>query len=298
MGSTFTPFVQQAFPDASLVQNGLVTTGAQSFAGDKTFTGATHLTGGGRGVLPLGAVIATFPHLSGAYITAATTTPDANGFVLCQGQTLASGPMIGAVVPNINNNAFLRGNSTSSNTINGTATRTLSSDNIPTLTSTGTVTNAGTTVATNTGAESSHTHGAGGYTYPGSSVTGSIGGSDGTHTHGDNGHTHQYNNESSSYSLGGATATGGAAAGIGQTTTTGYASINTTGSGHGHGFSLAASSAGITGTSAAGSSHLHTIPSLTVNSGQTVSATYTNASPWSFGIEPPYINAVYLMRVN
>jgi hypothetical protein len=66
-----------------------------------------------RGLIPLGSVIATFPNLTGAYTTTATTTPDANGYVLCQGQTLVAGPMTGAVVPNINNNVFILGNTTS-----------------------------------------------------------------------------------------------------------------------------------------------------------------------------------------
>lgn len=106
-----------------------------------------------RGSIPLGSVIATFPHLTGAYSTVATTTPDSQGFVLCQGQTLVSGPMSGAVIPNINNNAFLRGNATSSATLNSSATRTLVAGNIPTLASTG------TTVANSSGTfDATHSH--------------------------------------------------------------------------------------------------------------------------------------------
>jgi len=73
-----------------------------------------------QGRLPLGSVTATFPVLSGAYTTGATTAADSNGFVLCQGQTIvdATSPMNGVVVPNINNSVFLMG-STTSNTTGG-----------------------------------------------------------------------------------------------------------------------------------------------------------------------------------
>jgi hypothetical protein len=65
--------------------------------------------------IPLGGVIATFPNLSGAYECTATTVPDDEGFVKCNGQTIAdaTSPMNGAEVPNINNDVFLMGNITS-----------------------------------------------------------------------------------------------------------------------------------------------------------------------------------------
>ncbi len=63
------------------------------------------------GQMPIGSVIATFPNLTGAYSTAATTTADAYGFVLCAGQTISdvTSPMNGQAVPNINNSVFLQG---------------------------------------------------------------------------------------------------------------------------------------------------------------------------------------------
>lgn len=75
------------------------------------------------GLLPIGSVLATFPNLSGAYTTSATTTADAYGFVKCVGQTIsdATSPMNGAVVPNINNDVFLKG-STTAGTSGGSAT--------------------------------------------------------------------------------------------------------------------------------------------------------------------------------
>ncbi len=75
------------------------------------------------GVMPLGSVIATFPNLSGAYTTSATTAADAYGFVKCNGQTISdvTSPMNGVVVPNINNTVFLAGNTTAG-TSGGSAT--------------------------------------------------------------------------------------------------------------------------------------------------------------------------------
>lgn len=95
------------------------------------FTGTTSFTGG-PGVLPLGAVVATFPSLTGAYACAATTAADANGFVQCAGQTIAdvTSPMNGAVIPNLNNNAFIMGNLTSG-TAGGANTKTLNSSELP-----------------------------------------------------------------------------------------------------------------------------------------------------------------------
>lgn len=70
------------------------------------------------GHLPIGSVIATFPNLTGAYSTAATTAADACGLVLCGGQTIAdaTSPMNGQVIPNINNSVFLMGYSTAGTT--------------------------------------------------------------------------------------------------------------------------------------------------------------------------------------
>ena len=79
---------------------------------------AGNLSFGTVGYTPLGGVIATFPNLTGAYTTAATTVADANGFVLCQGQTVSdsTSPMNGAVIPNLNSAVFLQGNTTAGGT--------------------------------------------------------------------------------------------------------------------------------------------------------------------------------------
>lgn len=111
----------------------LTVTKGITFSGANTFSGNTS----GRGILPLGAVIATMPHLTGAYSCTATTAADANGFVQCAGQTLvdATSPMNGAVIPNINNDVFLMGNATSG-TAGGANTKTLSTSELPSHTHT------------------------------------------------------------------------------------------------------------------------------------------------------------------
>jgi hypothetical protein len=102
--------------------------GASTFSGDTSFSGLTS----GRGIVPLGAVLATFPSLTGAYACSATTAADSFGFVQCAGQTLvdATSPMNGAVIPNINNNAFLMGNATSGSA-GGSNTKTLTTTELP-----------------------------------------------------------------------------------------------------------------------------------------------------------------------
>ncbi len=84
------------------------------------------------GMLPIGSIIATFPNLTGAYSTVATTVADIYGFVLCGGQTIADGtsPMNGAIVPNINNSVFLMGSSTAGTT-GGSNTTTLTTTQLP-----------------------------------------------------------------------------------------------------------------------------------------------------------------------
>lgn len=81
---------------------------------DLTITG----TVSGRGFLPVGAVLPLMSQLSGATNVTATTAADANGFVVCAGQTIAdaTSPLNGQVIPNINNDVFLMGNSTAGTT--------------------------------------------------------------------------------------------------------------------------------------------------------------------------------------
>ena len=86
----------------------------------------------GYGVIPLGGVIATMSHLTGAYNCTATTAADSNGFVQCNGQTIsdATSPMNGVIIPNINSDVFLMGNTTAGSA-NGSNNTTLTSTQLP-----------------------------------------------------------------------------------------------------------------------------------------------------------------------
>lgn len=216
------------------------------------------------GLMPIGSVIATFPNLSGAYTTSATTTADAYGFVKCNGQTIsdATSPMDGAVVPNINNSVFLAG-STTAGTTGGSATASGVGAHTHTFTSS-------TSVAT-----SSHTH----LFY----------------------HTHQWSYRSLSnlilYSLDSSDPTKNS---IGTADYTALASgVQTTSGGLVNPLYIPTSNqslytAGVaTGApSGSGSTAATDVPSAAT----TVSGT-TASSGSSFSILPPYITAVYLMRV-
>lgn len=136
----------------STITKNLTFSGTHAVSGSSTFSGDTSFTGltSGRGIVPLGAVLATFPSLTGAYACSATTAADANGFVQCAGQTIvdATSPLNGQVIPNINNNAFLMGNATSGSA-GGANAKTLTTTELPTHTH---------TINNDTVAGSSHTH--------------------------------------------------------------------------------------------------------------------------------------------
>lgn len=84
----------------------------------------------GFGVLPIGGITA-LTSLSFFAVTN-TTEADDNGYVLCQGQTIndPTSPMNGVVMPNLSDNRFLRGNSTSGS-VSGSEVFTLTASNIP-----------------------------------------------------------------------------------------------------------------------------------------------------------------------
>ena len=147
----------------STITKNITFSGSNTYSGDSSFTGATS----GRGIVPLGAVIATFPSLTGAYACSATTAADANGFVQCAGQTIvdATSPLNGQVIPNINNNAFLMGNSTSGSA-GGANTKTLTTSELPAHTHTINHGHANTfgLTGTTTFASDGHNHDQGGLT--------------------------------------------------------------------------------------------------------------------------------------
>lgn len=75
------------------------------------------------GLVPIGGVVATIPALAGAYACTATTAADDLGYVVCGGQVIndATSPLNGRTIPNINNDVFLKGHTTS-NTAGGSNT--------------------------------------------------------------------------------------------------------------------------------------------------------------------------------
>jgi len=99
-------------------------------------------------------------HLTGATAVTATTAGDANGYVVCGGQTLsdATSPMNGQIVPNLNNSIFLMGSATAGSTGGGN-TVTLVAGNLPSHSHTINHAHANTFGLTNaTVASSTHTH--------------------------------------------------------------------------------------------------------------------------------------------
>jgi hypothetical protein len=70
------------------------------------------------GLVPIGGVVATIPALAGAYACSATTAADDLGYVVCGGQVIndATSPLNGRTIPNINNDVFLKGHTTSNTT--------------------------------------------------------------------------------------------------------------------------------------------------------------------------------------
>lgn len=223
------------------------------------------------GLLPIGSVVATFPNLSGAYTTAATTVADAYGFVLCQGQTIAdaSSPMNGDVVPNISDSRFIMG-STTGGTTGGNASNqvTLSSANL-----------------------ASHTHN---WSVTSAAVSGS------THQH-NFAHDHQWSFVGNDLVLYGVTTSDSSRTVINNSSSTIYITGQTYSLG---GSSLATSpfntnlSLYTTGAIAAPSGSGAT--AATTTSATTTTVTGTNSSTGSgtaFSILPLYVTAVYVMRI-
>lgn len=79
------------------------------------------------GLIPVGGVVATFPNIPGAWDCTATNISDAMGYVQCNGQLIedTNSPLLDQYVPNINNNVFLAGNTTSG-TVGGSNTKDIS----------------------------------------------------------------------------------------------------------------------------------------------------------------------------
>ena len=299
-------------PDVGTSADFVMTAGAQTIAGAKTFsdeisTDATHL--GGYGLLPVGAIVAYNPgyYTSGNNGSFQISGPAGNsrtqvnaflnskGWYVCNGDpvNVAASPIWNAAgrhLPNLDDGRFLRG-STTAGTQGGSNSITLTAGNIPSLTSSGSVTTTGSTVANTTGNESSHTHGVGSYR-SNASLSNNTGYSKDTHFH-----ELRTGTFSPDRRLVIQAVSAGGNNKLVQTNNNPSSDRNSITNSPGGGSTITLNNSLITGTSGTGSSHNHSIPSLTVNSGQSVSVTYTNGTPTAISILPQYLNTFYIVRV-
>ena len=129
---TLTYFFQDSASDPANISVGEIDCTDVAASGTVTGVVNTSATSTGHGIVPIGAVIALNPSLTGAYTTSSTTTADSNGWVLVEGQTIndATSPMDGVTLPDLTDARFLRG-STSSGSTGGSETFTLAETNLP-----------------------------------------------------------------------------------------------------------------------------------------------------------------------
>jgi len=270
----------------------------------------------GPGVVPVGTMLAVVPTFNANSWQPPATGVIKDGYMRADGGTVpACADCIipaGSVLPDMRTK-YPKGGSTSG-TAGGANTVTIASSNLPThthgySTTTGTEGSHTHAYSTTSGSGTSHTHGDGTYASASGAVTGTIGGSDGTHVHGDTGHAHsQYSDEGKSVqevTAGQGPAIPWNSGGIAmftQSTGTGYAVINSTGSGHGHTFSLSYASNDVSGISGAEASHTHDV-SGTSNTGtlhsHSVSGTTDNGgfADTAMNNEPAYMEVVWVIRI-
>jgi len=165
-GSAFTLSLPSTISNAKTFSGSNTFSGNNTHSGDNTFSGANNFTGNttGRGILPVGAIIAMNTNLTGVTAVTATTAADANGFVVCgsvtQPQVIVdpTSPMNGQTIPNLNDSYFLMGASSSGST-GGANSTTLTTTQLPTHTHTIDHGHSNSfALSNNTVASSSHTH--------------------------------------------------------------------------------------------------------------------------------------------
>lgn len=114
-----------------------------------TFSGSVNITGNGRGIVPLGAIIPMTSGFTGAMAVPASGVVS-NGWIRCDGAAIPGGNTVSGTTPNLTTSIYLRGASTYGGT-GGNNTTTLIEANLPAHTHANTLTNA-------TVGSSSHTH--------------------------------------------------------------------------------------------------------------------------------------------
>ena len=270
------------------VSGSITATNGLSVSGAVNFSGATSAIG----IVPLGTVLATFPNLYGAYNCTATTVADSNGFVVCSGQTITdvSSPMYtvsGTIIPNINNEVFLMGHTTSG-TLGGSNTL-LDHTHTSSLTAAGQTASGDSVLVSNESA--SHTH------PMDHSHTGSVAGA-GTHNHTivDPGHTHTIANGALGGAVLGVSATAGTASG--GTAISSVTNVTVSGNMGSHSHTVTVDSTTGLSTTANGSNHNHTVSIAHTHGSSSVSGTIgTGSIPGSTNIRPSYISTKYIMRI-
>lgn len=129
------------------------TTGTITSQGNLSLTGTISntegFTGNGRGIVPLGAIIAITTGLTGA-MSVPSSGNTLNGYQRCDGAAIPSGQAVSGTTPNLTGSIYLRGASTYGGT-GGNNTTTLLEANLPAHTHANTLSN-------NVVASSSHTH--------------------------------------------------------------------------------------------------------------------------------------------
>ena len=248
----------------------------------------------GYGIVPIGAIIPIAGSISGAESDA---NMKASGYALCNGTSAATqgilSPVISATMPQINNEAYLRGNTSSWTTgvaTGGANTKTIASENLPTHVHAVSITSAGRSAGhTHSGSTSvnnaSHSH----------SFSATTGTESANHSHSGTTNANSYwspmytnGQPGTNYGDGG----GGTYFATQQTHTHGF-STGTQSATHTHSLS------GTSGTQSANHQHSFTTGAESVDhthgvSGNTGNGSFANSA---LNIEPKYFDVIYWMRV-
>jgi len=279
-----------------------------------TVTGDLAVTGsmGGQGAVPVGGIIAVHSGMTGAYSLPGSGAVDANGWMLCDGQSVPSSQTISGTLPTLTDARFLQGNTHAN--VGGTG-----GDTIPAHTHTGAAhTHTGaahqhTSAAhQHTGASHQHTGPNHSHSGPNHSHTGPNHTHSMTHDH-SNGGSHQHSGKSGSGIQGGTNPHMVSSVNHSwNVTSINYANVDlgnqgfTTGnSGTGGTSNSGTGSTGNSGTGDTGATTPggggSTTPGATGSTTPGASSSTTPGAGGSFGtgsaVLPKFLRVVYLMRV-